>query len=686
MLSLQRQHSKSFRFYSPSPIRSRSRIYCVLSSLVVLVLLSAQWREGGAAKPFSPQVSLSSAQHLKLASHIQSTLDLPASSTQEGALDEERRCLTKLAREVVVIATRFVTPPVSVSSSLSELLSSRDEGISSKQAEQILETIVHKIHLIQLPSSCTTTLPREEQQEAAKRMALVLSKSMMKGRFLSLGEIDHVFLLDVIKSLFGEEYSQVGFTVTLGLSMLGFFLLLDTFVLKLLPLGRKERKGKKGRGKEEEEEEEERLDEKWRMSSNKGEREQEPFDLIEKQEGQEEEEEEVESYSSCSCQICLEKLDILSLLGQGGFSRVYMVRHKFPSSSSSSSKSLKKRKPFILKVLPVMENFDQLQAGLEEAKTLILLSHPYIVHYKDMFVHYGGIRNNTIVNLVYLLKDKNETEDDDQDTSNDNHLVFSPPSCPLFVCLAMEYCLEGNLDELLSSFDSPHRCLKKGWTLEEKKGEEDLFSFFPFSWLCTVLYQISLALDHLHSVHHLIHSDIKCENIFIQRVFVPSDENEEKREERIVFKLGDFGLVVKEEEEEDENEEPNFPTVSIIGGTLPYQAPEATESDDEEEDEEEEQEEFKSSSSSSSSFSSSSSSSQHQTRKTPLPQLFYNLSTPSELRKKEEEWQTFRVTRQIDSWALGCVLYEVRLFSSLLISFLFFKYILFLYISSFSFY
>ena len=110
------------------------------------------------------------------------------------------------------------------------------------------------------------------------------------------------------------------------------------------------------------------------------------------------------------------------------------------------------------------------QSAFQEVKLLKELRHPHICSYHDSFVHRPT-----------------------------NHL-----------CLVMAYCDGGDL----------HRRVQ---------GQRKAGAFFSEARVLAWLVQLTLALEYIHDRHHIIHRDVKTQNVFLLA-------------DGSTVKLGDFGV------------------------------------------------------------------------------------------------------------------------------------------------
>lgn len=166
-------------------------------------------------------------------------------------------------------------------------------------------------------------------------------------------------------------------------------------------------------------------------------------------------------------------------LGSGAFSAVYLVRDR----ASGLHMALKK--------IDKLHISDELRKDqfLREIKIHRILSHPSIVQFIDCF----------------------DTED--------------------HVCLLMEYCNSGTLDDFIDKrpSGSPQHLVKR------------------------LVRQVLSAIDYLHD-HQIIHRDLKPSNIFMAI----------DRSDKVHLKLGDFGFCRIGEEEDS----------PLLCGTPNYMPPE----------------------------------------------------------------------------------------------------------------
>jgi len=227
------------------------------------------------------------------------------------------------------------------------------------------------------------------------------------------------------------------------------------------------------------------------------------------------------SQVQCYCEYCNGRVDVERMVGKGGFSTVFL---------ESKGES-------VLKILPIDQDFDQLQTGLEEAKALISLSHPNIVNYKLVLLKIISLSlfifsSNRDLFIHHITPEKEEKEDEELEGSDIEERrkinPFHPPSCPLFVCILMEFCEEGAVSDVLDycssvlSFPFTNQLNKQ--IEEEEKDSENMSKndktpsiqqqqsefhesniLLPFHYSLAIIYQIASAILHLHS-SYLIHS------------------------------------------------------------------------------------------------------------------------------------------------------------------------------------
>ena len=229
---------------------SDSKIASALKKISFLLLLSfplsSSARSPKSMSPSGKYHSLTAHQHEMLAAHVQSTLLLQAGKE----IEQELECLTHLAREVdFLITTSGGSHPTYDSkdnahngnmfdrrSQWGDYFTSADEGLSKREGDQLLGLILNKLPLLSLPSSlnCNSYLPPSEVREASRRMSTVIVRALLRGNFLNLSGNKHEFVQDLIRSVFGDDNKSIGFTLLLGLSCIGAFLIIDKYLLSRL--------------------------------------------------------------------------------------------------------------------------------------------------------------------------------------------------------------------------------------------------------------------------------------------------------------------------------------------------------------------------------------------------------------------------------------------------------------------
>eukprot|EP00050_Salpingoeca_kvevrii_P001022 m.160806 g.160806 ORF g.160806 m.160806 type:complete len:595 (+) comp10278_c0_seq2:125-1909(+) len=149
--------------------------------------------------------------------------------------------------------------------------------------------------------------------------------------------------------------------------------------------------------------------------------------------------------------------------------------------------------------------------AIEEAKSLMALSHTNIVSFLDVFGH--------------------QTREEDQP---------SELSATNFVCILMEFCSLGTVADF--AFDAG----------------------FDVHALLAMLFQVCSGLQYLHDKCHLAHCDIKLENLLLH----------ETKKGEATTKISDFGSVQRLSPAVTESGEQVLATAMLPTGTVAYQAPE----------------------------------------------------------------------------------------------------------------
>jgi serine/threonine protein kinase len=175
---------------------------------------------------------------------------------------------------------------------------------------------------------------------------------------------------------------------------------------------------------------------------------------------------------SCVCHLCTSTYLIETEIGHGGFGKVFSVFHKSERSSS-----------YVMKKIPV-NNLNEANTALAEAKVLRALDHRNCVGYEDDFIH---------VELP--------------------HYGVSGLEPQLYVCIIMEKCTGGDLKEFIEN---------------SRDGKEA--KYLENNVALKMLTEISSALEYCHA-KNVVHRDIKPGNVFIH--------------EDLGCRLGDFGLSRK---------------------------------------------------------------------------------------------------------------------------------------------
>ncbi|KAL9643126.1 hypothetical protein ABK040_003925 [Willaertia magna] len=224
-------------------------------------------------------------------------------------------------------------------------------------------------------------------------------------------------------------------------------------------------------------------------------------------------------------------------LNTGGFSSVYEceeITSGYSSSSSSSTGSMNSTQPaspaFVAasptvarrKVAIKVINIDNTNGSfsfneaMREALQIMHFSHPHIVKVLDVFQQRMNTFSDTKLSSV-----------------DDNNNAYSE----LKLCIVMPFYNYGDLTHIIKPD-----------------------SIIPLKILVSVMKQIVSAIKELHS-HHVIHRDIKPQNILIEEL-VKGSNNEIKK---IKVLLCDFNLSKSLEE---------YSRTYSVSGTMPFMAPE----------------------------------------------------------------------------------------------------------------
>ena len=200
-----------------------------------------------------------------------------------------------------------------------------------------------------------------------------------------------------------------------------------------------------------------------------------------------------------------EDFEFLEKVGEGSQASVWKVRHT-PTEDIYAVKQI----PYHRSASSTREEEPSTQQKYADRELSIHLQiskddHPGIVAWKG---HYFTTPNN---------------DDDDK----------------CLLCLVLEYCPLTLLDMLRENNGTP----------------------FPERKAALYFSQLVAALDHLHSVHHVIHRDIKLANILVT-------------EDGSTIKVADFGIATHASSAADEDRR------KTIVGTPGYQAPEIDENTD----------------------------------------------------------------------------------------------------------
>ena len=208
------------------------------------------------------------------------------------------------------------------------------------------------------------------------------------------------------------------------------------------------------------------------------------------------------SSAACWCRICSGEISVGEMLGEGGGGRVFTCM-------------LNDRKRVVKMIRINMESdINALGDALEEAKNLIELQHPHVVAYDDFFIHRGD--DTLALGFGGGASSFSEDSGGAESTGKD------------FVCIVMEYADGGNLLDHIGGGVPLH-----------------------LDVLLSAMHQILEALVHIHR-RHIIHFDVKLENIFLTSSEGKGGRRGRRRRRRQresakrtwQLKVGDFGLAV----------------------------------------------------------------------------------------------------------------------------------------------
>jgi len=249
-------------------------------------------------------------------------------------------------------------------------------------------------------------------------------------------------------------------------------------------------------------------------------------------------------YGDCACRLCSGDVHRGESIGKGGFGEVFLCHLKggknvaghgasAPSAAanggsdsgegadlaatSEEERDGRQRCRHVVKM--IRADFERdvtvLQDALDEAKNLLSLEHDHIVRYTDVFVHrdVAALRNRRRRSLYGLSprrqtatnkddddddceKDKNDYDDANDSSKDDANNEDESLGCD-FICIVMEYCAGGTLLEHVA----------EGVPI-------------PLDVTVNIVRQMVCALAYMHS-RHLVHFDIKLENIFLAAAASP---------------------------------------------------------------------------------------------------------------------------------------------------------------------
>lgn len=201
--------------------------------LLLVAALRVSCADDGTQQPAPvPTYSLTEYQHSNLAQLVQYTMQIGAGHDSgqmfvvEGAspseAEQEERCLYDLAQMVDRIFTHYTPAEVR------QKMWDSDLGISQTEADKILTQVQERIGQISPRNSCKGYV-LSQQQEAANRMAYVLTRALQKGRSLNFQM--HETLPDVMLAWFGN-YRTIGFSVLLMLAITGALLTAERYIFR----------------------------------------------------------------------------------------------------------------------------------------------------------------------------------------------------------------------------------------------------------------------------------------------------------------------------------------------------------------------------------------------------------------------------------------------------------------------
>lgn len=195
----------------------------------------------------------------------------------------------------------------------------------------------------------------------------------------------------------------------------------------------------------------------------------------------------------------MENYTKIKKLGSGSFGNIFLVSHKETNQN------------YVLKSIDLKSlTKTQRKDALKEINILSQFKSSYIIKYKEFFYsnqsidilpfsHNNNKHNNNEINNSKPLTFKNGTLSLDNSDLQYGHILY----------IIMEYADGGDLDTLIKN------------NLKVKK-------LFTEDKVLTLFTQICLSIRDIHN-KHIIHRDIKSENIFLMK------NNQ-------TIKMGDFGI------------------------------------------------------------------------------------------------------------------------------------------------
>ena len=188
----------------------------------------------------------------------------------------------------------------------------------------------------------------------------------------------------------------------------------------------------------------------------------------------------------------------LKKLGSGSFGHIYLVKH------------IQDDQLYVLKSIDMKSlTKQQRRDAVKEVQIQSQFNNPYIVQYKEYFYSNKSIDSLPALQhrSQYDNLSNNMIQQHKQRSITSNSLDNIDLQHGTILYIIMEYADNGDLDQKIKSNKSK--------------------SLYDESTILRIITQICIALQQIH-LKHIIHRDIKCENIFMMK-------NGD-------VKLGDFGI------------------------------------------------------------------------------------------------------------------------------------------------